>query len=98
MNEICLLKTRSLLRMAILFINLILPLGALAQDQGVIIDRPGIVQQEITPFVPLNEILVLDPNQEAIILLFPRVEPQKELQPEHTREETESRVIKNTRA
>ena len=73
-----------------------LPVSAFAGDQGVPIGDTGRVRQELQPFVIINKIVVLDPETNELILLFPGEEVEKRIQPEIPEVETEKKVFPKT--
>lgn len=100
MRGICHMKI-GLFAIIIAVIHVGVTVCALAEDQGALnqgvpisdIDR---VRQENRPFVIINELLVLDPARNEIILLFPEEKVERIVQPEIPAIETEKRVIHKT--
>ena len=96
MEKICNYLCSILIAGVIIFVNLIFTNLACAQHEGVVLGRPDIVQQEITPFIPLSKSLVVDPTRGNINLLFPQTAIPKESQLAESEIKTERRVIRQT--
>ena len=96
MEKNCNYPSSILFASVITFVNLIFPFWVCAQNQGVALGRTGIVQQEITPFVPLNQSFVVDPVRGDVVLLFTPEKIPSAIQPEHVEAVTEKRVPRRT--
>lgn len=96
MKKICNYKSSILFAGVITFVSFLFPIWVCSQDQGVALARPGVVQQEITPFVPLNQNLVVDPVRGDVVLLFPPEKISGPIRPEHVEAVTEIRVPRRT--
>jgi hypothetical protein len=82
--------------LVILFAYTAGPRKVCSQEEGVALGEPDIVQQEIVPFVPLNQLLVLDPTRGNIILLFPGRAAPKDFRQAGSEVKTERTVIRQT--
>ncbi len=101
MRRVCHYRKFVLLAIIIAVIHVGLPVWTFAADQvvpiqGVPIGDIDRVRQEIRPFVIITSIVVLDPETNELILLFPGEEVEKRIRPEKPEVETEKRVFPKT--
>ncbi len=70
---------------------------AFAIDKGVAIEGFPSLRQEVRPFVPLNNQVVIDPLTNQLILLFPKQEKKQiKVKPGKPEVKTEKKVILKT--